>query len=92
MSLVNSNIKKSKTIPSNFYYSQSLFNGIKENLFPKYWQFVCDQRQLNNHGDAFPYEFIENFIEEPLLLVNNDNTENFDVSCVLPQSDLLEPI
>ena len=74
MSLVNSNIKKSKTIPSRFYYSKSLFNGIKENLFPKYWQFVCDQSQLNNDGDAFPYEFIENFIKDPLLLVNDNDT------------------
>ncbi|MBE37609.1 MAG: choline monooxygenase [Flavobacteriales bacterium] len=76
MSLVNPNIKKSKTIPSSFYYSIEQFNKTKENLFPKYWQFVCDQNQLNKHGDAFPYDFIENFIEEPLVLVNNHGTIN----------------
>ena len=74
MSLVNPNIKKSKTIPSIFYYSQRKLEEIKENLFPKSWQFVCDKNLLIKNGDAFPYNFIENFIEEPLLLVNNNGT------------------
>ena len=76
MSFVNTNIKKAKTIPSEFYYSARKFEEIKQHLFPKYWQFVCDQNQLNKHGDAFPYDFIENFIEEPLVLVNNHGTIN----------------
>ena len=74
MSKINPNIKKAKTIPSEFYYSEKKFQEIKELLFAKQWQFICDTTKLQNHGDAFPYSFIEDFIEDPLILVN-DNGE-----------------
>ena len=73
MSLVNPNIKKSKTIPSKFYYSKKKFEELKELIFHKHWQFICDKSQLKKNGDAFPYSFIEDFIEEPLLLINDNN-------------------
>jgi len=76
VSLLNSNIKKSKTIPSEFYYSKIKFKELKENVFTKHWQFICDRNQLKKHGDALPYDFIEGFIEEPLLLINNHGTIN----------------
>ena len=73
MSSVKKNIKKSKTIPSNFYYCKTKFQKIKESLFTKYWQYICDTSQLKKHGDVMPYDFIEGFIEDPLILVNNHN-------------------
>ena len=73
MSLVNPNIKKSKTIPSKFYYSKNTFEELKELIFHKHWQFICDKSQLKKNGDAFPYSFIEDFIEEPFLLINDNN-------------------
>ena len=74
MSKINPNIKKARTIPSEFYYSEKKFQEIKELLFAKQWQFICDTTKLQNHGDAFPYSFIEDFIEDPFILVN-DNGE-----------------
>ena len=70
------NIKKSKTIPSEFYYSRIKFEEIKEKLFSKHWQFICDNKKLSNHGDSFPYDFIEGFVEEPLLLTNQNGIIN----------------
>ena len=69
MHIVNSNIKKAKTIPSEFYYSKTKFEQLKSNLFTNHWQFICDKNQVKNHGDAMPYELIESFIEDPLILM-----------------------
>ena len=63
MSSVKKNIKKSKTIPSNFYYCKTKFQKIKESLFTKYWQYICDTSQLKKHGDVMPYDFIEGFFQ-----------------------------
>ena len=76
MSSVNKNIKKSKTIESSFYYSQQKFEDIKESLFAQNWQFICDTKNLTQHGDSIPYEFIPGYIEEPLLLINDNGVIN----------------
>ena len=36
LSTVKKNIKKSKTIPSEFYYSKTKFKEMKESLFAKH--------------------------------------------------------
>tara|TARA_Y100001968_G_scaffold333514_1_gene396830 strand:- start:913 stop:1989 length:1077 start_codon:yes stop_codon:yes gene_type:complete len=70
---VNTNIKKAKTISSKFYYSKKKFEESKEQLFTKNWQLICDINQIKNHGDVLPYEFIEAFIQDPLLIINDNN-------------------
>ena len=70
--MINPNIKKAKTIPAEFYYSKQKLNKLKETLFTNHWQFVCDKTKIKNNGDAFPYYFIEEFIQDPLLLTNNN--------------------
>ena len=72
MSLVNKNIKKSKTISSEFYYSKQKFEELKESLFAQNWQFICDTTNLSQHGNSVPYEFIKGYIDEPLLAINNN--------------------
>ena len=74
MSVVKKNIRKSKTIPSQFYYCNTKFEQIKKKIFAKSWQFICDKTEVNNNGDVFPYDFIEHYIQDPLLLINNNNT------------------
>ena len=71
MSFVNPNIKKARTIPSEYYYSNEKFEELKESVFCKSWQFICDTTQIKLEGDCFPYNFIKEYIDEPLLLVNN---------------------
>jgi choline monooxygenase len=72
MKNVNPNIKKAKTIPSEFYYSKDIFDQIKENLFTKTWQYVCDTSQLKVNNSSYPYNFMDGFISDPLLLTNNN--------------------
>ena len=74
MSLLKKNIRKSKTIPSKFYYSHKKFEELKESVFAKSWQFICDKTQVKNNLDCWPYDFIDGYIEEPLLLTKNNGT------------------
>jgi len=69
---INPNINKAKTIDSEFYYSNDIFETNKENLFVKTWQFVCDNSKVKNTDQSYPYEFMEGFIDDPLLLTNQN--------------------
>ena len=71
--MLNKNIKQAKTLPSEFYYSHEKFKDLKEQVFAKNWQFICDTSKLTNEGDAVPYDFIKDYIQEPLILINNNN-------------------
>ena len=46
---------------------------LKETVFARSWQFVCDTRNISKSGDVFPYDFIQDYMPEPLLLVNDKN-------------------
>ena len=71
--MLNKNIKQAKTIPSSFYYSRGKFEDLKEKVFAKNWQFICDTSKLTKEGDALPYDFVEGYLQEPLLLINTKN-------------------
>ena len=91
LSTVKKNIKKSKTIPSEFYYCKTKFKEMKESLFAKHWQFICDTNQLKTHGDVVPYDFIEGFIDDPLILVNNhDSIQSISNVCTHRGNILVE--
>ncbi len=73
MYYIDPNIKKAKTIPSELYYCNNILEHIKEKIFIKNWQFICDIGQLNKQNNAYPYNFLDGFIDEPLLLTKNNN-------------------
>ena len=65
---INSDIKKSKTLPSKFYLEKEYLNFCKEVLFADSWQFVITVNQLKKNN-IYPFTFLENFIDEPLVLL-----------------------
>ena len=71
MKIINSDIKKSKTIDAEFYTSEILFKKSIDDVFARNWQFICDLEVLDQHGSAFPFYFIENILPEPLFIINN---------------------
>lgn len=73
LKLIHKNIIKAKTIPSSLYYCNDEIAKLKETVFARSWQFVCDTRNISKSGDVFPYDFIQDYMPEPLLLVNDKN-------------------
>ena len=72
---VNPDIKKADTLPSSFYKNDQQFEDVKEKVFANSWQFVGHKSILPINTNTYPFEFMDGFIEEPLLLVK-DQDEN----------------
>ena len=76
METIDKNIESAKTIHSDFYISNEMFQISKEKIFARSWQILSDDNQLKLNGSAVPIQFIDGFIEEPLVLINNQNNIN----------------
>ncbi len=76
---IDSDIAKAQTIHKDFYLDEKIFSVLKEKIFASSWQYVAEESEIKNIGDVLPIEFIENYLEEPLILVRNTNG---DIGCM----------
>ena len=76
MDPIDNDITKAHTLTGDFYCSDVIFNDIKAKIFERSWQYICSDDYLKENNSAFPFVFLERFISEPLLLVNNENNIN----------------
>ena len=73
--IVNKKIEQASTIDSKFYTSDSIFSKSKK-IFENSWQYITHESNLDVKN-AFPFNYLDNFIDEPLLVVKNkDNVIN----------------
>jgi choline monooxygenase len=73
---INKDIRKSNTLDGDFYCSNEMFEIVRKNIFDRSWQFVCSSEELSQNNSAYPFYFIDEFIAEPLVLINNNNQIN----------------
>ena len=73
MNSIDENIKYANTLSGDFYSSKEEFENSKENIFAKSWQLVCDDSNLSQANFKKPFIFLDEFISEPLLVVNNND-------------------
>ena len=66
---VKKDIKTAETLPSDFYKNESIFEVAKEKIFVKSWQYIGHENILPININLYPFTFIPNFIDEPLVLV-----------------------
>ena len=67
---VNKNIKKSSTLPGIFYSSEDYFEKSKK-IFENTWQSITDDSFLKKKSKAFPFFYLPDYIDEPLVLISN---------------------
>ena len=72
---VENNIKIAETLPSSFYKSEVLFEELKEKVFYKSWQLIDHESVLPVNTNAYPFDFIKDYINEPLVLIKDDNND-----------------
>ena len=72
---INPEISKASTLPKEFYLDKKYFNFCIENIFPHSWQMVADKEMLNQ-SNIYPFILLPNFLDEPLVLINNKNEIN----------------
>lgn len=76
---ISSDITAANTLPASFYTDNSIFERLKDKVFAVSWQFVGDKSLVKTENTVYPFFFMDNYLEEPLLLTNN---ENGNVKCL----------
>ena len=72
---INPNIAHAETLSSEFYENPEIFIDCKEKIFAPSWQFITHSSTFNDHT-IFPFSFLKGYIDEPLLLINNEDVIN----------------
>jgi len=73
-STLNKNINQSSTLDANFYSDATAWEMVKEKVFAKSWNFIGDENELfNGTNNLYPFNYIENYLHEPLILSKGEN-------------------
>jgi len=73
--IVDPNIAKAKTIHTDFYNSEEVFEDCKEKFFARLWQFIGSEDNVKNVGDVQPFTLLPGYLNEPLLLTRDKSQQ-----------------
>ena len=68
---IDKNIARAKTLHTDYYTSPHYFQLTKEKIFAPSWQFVGDVDCVPQKGSAYPFTFLNSYLDEPLLLTRD---------------------
>ena len=71
---VDPNIAIAKTIHTDFYTSPEVFEFCKEKVFCTSWQFIGNTDLVTGNGDVFPFTLLESYLDEPLMLTRDKDS------------------
>ena len=69
--VIDPDISRAKTPDTTFYTDPHLYEIIRDQIFTPSWQWVGDAGQAAEPGQVFPFTLLENFLDEPLVLVRD---------------------
>ncbi len=73
---VDPDITQAETLPPIFYKSQEIFEKLKETVFLKTWQWIGDSASTVPLAETVhPFVMLPDFLNEPLLLVRDKESE-----------------
>ncbi|MBL8065794.1 MAG: aromatic ring-hydroxylating dioxygenase subunit alpha [Chthonomonadaceae bacterium] len=64
-------VERAQTIPSRFYTDPAVFESSKESVFAKSWQIAGTLDDIKVPGQVFPFQFLDGFVDEPLVLTRD---------------------
>ena len=67
---INKNIKKAKTLPSEFYLDNHFFNKTKK-IFRQSAQLVCSTKELDNIS-LYPIKYFPDYLDESLVITKEE--------------------
>ena len=65
---IDPDISKAKTLHTDFYTDQLLFQKSREKIFANSWQYIGNRTLASQPGRCYPFTLLENYLDEPLLL------------------------
>ncbi len=69
---INPEISKASTLPAEFYLDYKYFDLCLNNIFSGSWQLITDIKTIEKNN-IYPFTFLPSAINEPLILINNQN-------------------
>lgn len=71
---VDAEIARAKTLHSDFYKNPAYFQIARHHIFQKSWQLVEPGISVPDPGNCYPFFLLDNFLDEPLVLTNDNGT------------------
>jgi choline monooxygenase len=68
---IDPDISIARTPDTGIYTDPTLFQEVKEKIFARSWQFVGSTDLVSDPGTAYPITMLEQYLDEPLVLVND---------------------
>lgn len=68
---VDANIATAKTLHTDFYNDPAMYEAAKQQIFTPGWQFIGDRNVVKEAGQCFPFTYLENYLDEPLVLTRD---------------------
>lgn len=69
---IDPNIRKAGTLPSSFYRDKDILEECKEKIFAKSWHFIGDTDLIKAPGEVYPFNLLEGYLNEPLILTRDN--------------------
>ncbi len=76
---IDPNIEKAETLPAAFYRDPAVFEALREKVFLRCWHWLGDVAQIPLPGSVQPLVLLDQFLNEPLMLVRDANDQ---ISCL----------
>ena len=70
---IDENIAKASTIDTSYYTGTQYFELSKERIFANSWQYIGDTDQVSDKGSAYPFILLEHYLDEPLVVVRDND-------------------
>lgn len=73
---IEPDIRRAATLPGAFYHSAEAFKTCREQVFARSWQLIAGAEETTRLPfDAMPFQYMDHFIDEPLLLMRDGQNE-----------------
>ncbi len=69
---IDPDIKKAETLPASFYANQAIFDELEEKVFRASWHWIGDLNLLPLSKSAHPFQLLDGYVAEPLVLVRDE--------------------
>jgi choline monooxygenase len=79
---INEDIRLAETLPAAIYRSPQWLEFTRQNLFPNSWQYMGCEADLPEKNSWLPSEYVEGFVQEPILLTRDKDHKLHCVSNV----------
>ncbi len=79
---INPDIKKSHTLPGEFYKSEARFKEVVEKIFAHSWHYAIDTIDIKSNISIQPVTLLPNVLDEPVLFTRDKNGETHCMSNV----------